>query len=214
MKYKITERGSLKVPEIFTLIVLVLIGIEVIRRSFVGSGFSALEIEGGILGLLTFSSIDVGEMTPYLKMISFVLSFFLLAGVVYTHRLLSSTRKEQHRKLFSPEMEVAPEDVQYERWERVKDLSKSEKDSDWKIAIMEADIMLGELLNTLNYEGDSMGEQLKKIERSDFTTLDSAWEAHKVRNRIAHENDYKLIHRETRRVVALYEEVFREFLFI
>lgn len=101
------------------------------------------------------------------------------------------------------------------KWKRVLENSESQNPSDWRLAIMEADIILEELLTGLGYSGDTISSKLKKIERSDFTNLDKAWQAHKVRNVIAHEgSDFELSHRETRRVINLYRDVFNEYRFI
>ena len=81
---------------------------------------------------------------------------------------------------------------------------------------MEADIILEEMLEKMGYvKGETIGDKLKTIEKSDFTSLDQAWEAHKIRNMIAHEGtDYILTEREAKRVVGLYEQVFKEFRYI
>lgn len=102
-----------------------------------------------------------------------------------------------------------------ERWESVERHMDSENPNDWRLAIIEADTILDELVKKMGYEGDTMGERLKNIEISDFTTLQDAWEAHKIRNRIAHEGStFLLTKREARRVISLYEKVFKEFAVI
>lgn len=101
------------------------------------------------------------------------------------------------------------------RWKQIVAHIASEEESDWRLAILEADIILDEMLESMGYHGDSVSERLKKVEPSDFTTLDNAWEAHKIRNKIAHEGVmYPLNHREAKRVIALYESVFKEFRFV
>ncbi len=98
------------------------------------------------------------------------------------------------------------------RWLHVLELSNSTNPADWRVAIIEADIMLDELLKTCGYTGEGIGEKLKSVEPSDMLTLDNAWEAHKVRNRIAHSgSSFELNERETQRVITLYESVFKEF---
>ena len=75
--------------------------------------------------------------------------------------------------------------------------------------------MLNELLDVLGYRGETMADKMKQVVRGDFNTIDLAWEAHKVRNRVAHEGaEHLLSGREARRVISLYEQVFREFKFI
>ena len=97
-------------------------------------------------------------------------------------------------------------------WGRVVEHMNSTSESDWKLAILECDIILYDMMETMGYTQDSLGEKLKAVEKSDFTTIEFAWEAHKIRNQIAHEGaDYRLTEREARRVIGLYETVFREF---
>lgn len=97
------------------------------------------------------------------------------------------------------------------RWERVLKAQESENPADWKLAIIEADNMLDEMVRVLRPAGENLGERLKSIEPSDFLTIQDAWEAHKVRNRIAHESDYMLTKRELARVINLFKNVFEEF---
>ncbi len=102
-----------------------------------------------------------------------------------------------------------------EKWELILKHLQSGNSSDWRLAIMEADIMLEELLKTNGYHGDGVGEMLKAVEPSDMLTLDRAWEGHKVRNRIAHSGtSFELSEREAKRVIALFESVFKEFQII
>lgn len=103
---------------------------------------------------------------------------------------------------------------QGEHWARVQKLFLSENPSDWKIAILEADIMLDDMVRRMGYAGDTLGECLKQIERSDFTTLDLAWEAHNFRNKIAHEPDSSISRRDINRIIGFFEKVFREFSYI
>ena len=81
-----------------------------------------------------------------------------------------------------------------------------------RLAILEADIMLNELLDLQGYKGETMADKMKQVDRAGFNTIDLAWEAHKIRNRIAHEGaEHELSAREARRVIDLYERVFKEF---
>jgi hypothetical protein len=101
------------------------------------------------------------------------------------------------------------------RWELVIKHVESENPGDWRMAIMEADIMLDEMLDKQGYHGESIGDKLKQVEKSDFNTIDEAWEAHKVRNQIAHEgSEFLLTQRRAKEIISMYEKVFREFYMI
>lgn len=95
------------------------------------------------------------------------------------------------------------------RWSTISYHFSSANPNDWKAAIMEADIMLDELIQNLGYPGENLGERLKAIRIQDFPTLQSAWEAHKIRNKIAHEPSYHLSDREKELARKNFEHVFR-----
>ena len=152
---------------------------------------------------------------------SFFVSLLFCIGIGYAILRIRQIRKKEG-DAFAGLAEIAPVVVEGEetrpknaKWEKVLEHMLSPNAGDWRLAILEADIMLDELLDALHYRGDSMGDKLKKIEKSDFTTLDLAWEAHKIRNKVAHEgSEFLLSEREAKRVISLYEEIFREFRYI
>lgn len=101
------------------------------------------------------------------------------------------------------------------RWEGVITLANSANESDWRRAILEADSMLADLLDDQGYRGESVGERLRDANPLQFTTLDLAWEAHKVRNNIAHGGEeFVLLQRDVKATIDLYRRVFEEFAFI
>lgn len=78
----------------------------------------------------------------------------------------------------------------------------------WRIGILEADNMLAQVLKEKGYQGETVADLLKS---ASFKTVQLAWDAHGIRNRIAHEgSDFQLTEREAKRAFTLYESVFRE----
>ncbi len=87
----------------------------------------------------------------------------------------------------------------------------SENPNDWKLAIIEADIMLDDLLKQRGFSGNSLGERLKSISPTQLGSLSEAWEAHKVRNRIAHDGaDFVLTKRMAEDAISRYRRVFND----
>lgn len=104
---------------------------------------------------------------------------------------------------------------QNNKWQHIQTLMNSHNMNDWRQAIIEADIILDEMLTKMQYAGDSIGDKLKNVEESDFITLNKAWEAHKIRNQIAHKgSDFTLTKQEASRAIGLYKKVFEEFYYI
>ncbi len=98
-----------------------------------------------------------------------------------------------------------------EQWDKILALLDTENPNDWKMAILEADKLLDSTLIEHNYTGLDLGSRLKS---ADFETIQNAWEAHKVRNAIAHDPNYQLSKREAKRAIQNYSAVFNEFYYL
>lgn len=149
--------------------------------------------------------------------ISMFASLLFIVGIVYSVMRVIRIRDMERAAWSVAEHPIAANDPTKAqlRWQKVLEHAESPHPNDWRHAILEADIMLDELLEVQGYHGDTVGDKMKQVERSDFNTIDLAWEAHKVRNRIAHEgSEHDLNAREVRRVISFYAQVLREFHFI
>jgi hypothetical protein len=95
------------------------------------------------------------------------------------------------------------------RWKYIGTLVESPNESDWRMSIMEADSLLEETLKERGLVGSSMAELLEEAKSNGYSDVQSAWDAHLIRNKIAHEgSDYPLSQVEARRVIKLYQNVF------
>lgn len=147
--------------------------------------------------------------------------FVLFISIIISVEGIKNIRKKEE-DIYYPkkdEDKVVPEtnvdEAIAKRWDTVKRHISSENQNDWRQAIMEADIILDDLLKKLGYKGDSIGDRLKRVSKGDFKTLQQAWDAHLVRNEIAHEgSSIELNHIEAKRVIGLYRQVFEEFYHI
>lgn len=95
------------------------------------------------------------------------------------------------------------------RWKYILTLVESPNESDWRVAIMEADSLLEESFKERGLVGNNMAELLEEAKLNGYSSIQSAWDAHLIRNKIAHEGmDYPLTQIEGRRVIKLYQNVF------
>ncbi len=149
--------------------------------------------------------------------LSLFISLLLLALLVYCVMRLRQVRHFEHERFEAASATVVAHDIPrtHLRWERVLTEVTSDNEQNWRMAILEADIMLGELLDTLGYRGETMADKMRAVDRADFNTIDLAWEAHRMRNRIAHETSETALNpRDVRHTIDLYQRVFREFNFV
>lgn len=183
----------------------------------------------------TFRARDLFENTFYFI---FFMSIFLslLFGLVWYHNKVRLAHiKEEYLKKLG--LIKTPEQIQQEeaaallkdrelstpdtngmrnpRWETVEKYYNSANQSDWRTAIIEADIMLYDLLDTMNVEGISIGEKLKNMNKAQMATLDFAWRSHKIRNELAHQGlNFELTRRTVEEAIEGYRRVFNEFSYI
>ncbi len=143
---------------------------------------------------------------------SYLFSLSCIGTLVYYSIRLHQTTEEVLEKFGTIPEAVAHQQVEHSRWKRIRELIESGQESDWRAAIIEADIMLDEMLSRLGYLGNSVGDKLKTASPDHFHTLQDAWEAHKVRNDIAHQGTaFQLSPNIAYRTIGHYENVFREF---
>ncbi|MEK7588957.1 MAG: hypothetical protein AAB438_04030 [Patescibacteria group bacterium] len=163
------------------------------------------------------------------KFFLYFLLLFFITVICYCAVRMLEIRKKEHEHLHHEIHEYAHKQKEKEakaekgiesvsknpRWVSVLKSLSSENEADWKVAVIDADEMLADLMDELGFKGENLGEKLKLADRDKFHSLSAAWEVHTVRNRIAHEGSaFTLTTREAKRVIALYEQIFREFGYI
>ncbi|MDB5237429.1 MAG: protein of unknown function with transrane region [Parcubacteria group bacterium] len=163
---------------------------------------------GSAAGLVTLA----GEIWLVVSIIAWIIAFAACwALIYYTMRYWQVIEADAERYKTKSEAQAHVE-VEHSRWEYIKQLIESPQESDWRQAIIEADIMLDETLSRNGYLGGSIGDKLKTANPQRFMTLQNAWEAHKVRNDIAHQGStFQLTNHLAYRTIQNYEAVFREF---
>ena len=150
------------------------------------------------------------------SIIALLLSFIFFVGYIYAKIRESEILDEGQADLRAAEAAWKNRherpDSKNTRWDAIQQRVSENNPESWRIAIIEADIMLEETLNNAGYIGQSLGEKLKSANVQSFITLQDAWEAHKVRNEIAHVgSDFILTKKVAQETLTHFERVFREF---
>ncbi len=97
------------------------------------------------------------------------------------------------------------------RWKYIQTLIESPNESDWRIAVLEADTLLEESLKEKDIVGNNMSELLEEAKANGYPNIQGAWDAHLIRNKIAHEGaDFPFTQIEGRRVIKLYQNIFED----
>jgi hypothetical protein len=174
-----------------------------------------------------FSFLYTGRLAPitfWVKIISGLISSILFAGFVLvvikfnylttgrTKRLEAAKKVQGETPKESPldlgDLPIPPE------WEDITKLLESDNPASWNIAVIRADALFDSVLKDLKLEGTTFAERLQKLTRAQLSSLDQVWEAHRTRNRIAHDTDPVLTQGEARHAIGLFAQGFRELGFL
>lgn len=149
----------------------------------------------------------IGMISASISLLSIVIILF---SIIRMYEIQMFDKDEiNHEIKHALEKDKEKERVMNPRWKYVLTLVESPNESDWRIAIMEADSLLEESLKERDLVGNSMAELLEEAKFNGYPNIQSAWDAHLIRNKIAHEGqDYSVTQVEARRVIKLYQNVF------
>ena len=162
------------------------------------------------------------------KTILFIFAMFFVTIICYVVVRMIEIRRKEHKHLHHEIKEYAKNKAEQEkrlreevggsknpRWSKTLNYIFSQHSSNWKLAIIEADSILENLLKDLGFQGETLGDRLKSANQETFPQLTTAWEVHTIRNRIAHEGlAFELSHHEAKRIIALYEQIFHAYGYI
>ena len=92
------------------------------------------------------------------------------------------------------------------RWKKIHRRIETGSESDYKLAIIEADDFLNEILEKRGYPGKTFEERVGQVEKIQLPNLEEVLEVHKTRNSIVYDPDYKLDLDQARKILEIYEQ--------
>jgi len=92
------------------------------------------------------------------------------------------------------------------QWEYIARRRGTGLEAELRLAVIEADSLIDDMLKRCGCQGKDMGERLKSLQPNSLSDRDinQLWEVHKLRNRIAHQNAFHLSTKEATRALSIY----------
>ena len=94
-------------------------------------------------------------------------------------------------------------------WSKIARRLKTGLESEYKIAILEADSLLGKILGQRGIKGRDIEERLQNIDRDTLPNIEEVLEARQVYNNIVNDPDYKLSQDKAKKTLKVYEDALR-----
>ena len=145
------------------------------------------------------------------QIISVFVSGLLLAGIIYilAKSHIVSLAIEQYMDILGAAK--MPKRRIIKGWKQIFRRLRKMDEAQYKLAIIEADKLLDEVLKISGYAGETMADRLKQLTPAQISNLEEIWQVHKIRNQIVHEPDFKLNQTEAAYAISIYEKALKEF---
>lgn len=125
----------------------------------------------------------------------------ILRGVGYDVRIM----------LKGMDMPAVSKSKMQKKWAKIKERLKSGNPSQYKVAILEADIVIDKVLSDMRYPGENLTERLEKIKPAQLPGYEDLKNAHEIRNRIIHEADFSVDREKAKEIIEVYEKLLENF---
>ncbi|MDD4761533.1 MAG: hypothetical protein PHZ25_00705 [Candidatus Pacebacteria bacterium] len=151
------------------------------------------------------------EYFSLIKIVSAVFSLFCFSVIVYIIIKLNLFRKVAENLKETYSFSDVSEKRVLKAWMQIERRIKTQKEAELKMAIIECDRILDEVLKAAGYKGETMANRLEQISSAQLANIEKIWKAHKIRNRIVHEENFSLSLEDVEGIVREYKKAFQEF---
>jgi len=136
-----------------------------------------------------------------------IYSIVLLADIVMI-LFLRGVGKDARKSRYGADMPVAHKKTITKQWQTVEGHLSSHLENDWKIALLEADRIVSQVLDIAGLKGENFREKVENAHENQIEQKEELLRAHEVRNAIIRDHDYILSSEQAQETV----EIFKTFL--
>lgn len=148
-------------------------------------------------------------LVAILKFIALVYVLVIIADIILI-LFLTDIRASVRENLTGAKRPTGSRSKYIKRWETILSRLESDNPSQYKVAILEADVFAEEVLKALGYSGTNVKERLENMKDYDVETKGELITAHAVRNRIIHESHFEPTREEAEATLRHFSNFFKE----
>ena len=130
--------------------------------------------------------------------ITFIVAILIVAVLVFIAILLTGKRGYTFNK-----------EVYQAKFLEIENKFKKENPASYVTTVINGDKLLDRAMMEMGVPGKTMGERLKRC-GDKFTNLNGVWQAHKLRNAIAHETDVEVSYKRAYNALAIYKQALKD----
>ncbi|MBI3046386.1 MAG: hypothetical protein HYY86_02525 [Candidatus Harrisonbacteria bacterium] len=95
-------------------------------------------------------------------------------------------------------------------WKQIQSRLQSQEQNQWKLAILEADHILNEILKMSGYLGAKLEDKLELITPAQLSNVEEVKKVHQIRHKIASDPGFLITNEEAREIIDIYKKSFIE----
>ncbi len=150
------------------------------------------------------------EILSILRIVFLILSlilFFVIAAIFLGSQWLNKRYFEDVTEF----VRFKPHETNrfLKEWKKITKRQNSGSEAEYKLAVIEADALLDEVLKRIGHTEETIEEKLKVTPPSELKNVEELKEIRKTRNSVVYDPDYELTLQKTREVLKVYEEALR-----
>ena len=95
------------------------------------------------------------------------------------------------------------------RWLEIENQLSRDNNDSHTLTILNADKLLDKALREKSVPGQTMGDRMKQLQKT-WSNANAVWNAHKLRNKIAHEADVRVGYDDARRALSAFKQALKD----
>jgi hypothetical protein len=150
------------------------------------------------------------------KIFVFKVIFIIVSIIFFVMIVYYALNTSYLRHLFIYDLDDASSQKDYgrskisKRWEKIKKRLKKDNESEYKLALIEADKMLDDILKRMGYGEESLNEKLERLSLSDVSNLEELLKANEICQNVVHDPDYRLNKEKAEEIISIFEKSFKD----
>lgn len=149
-----------------------------------------------------------------LEIISVIFSLLLIYGIIYCIIRSNFLVIQTEKWIDLLNIKNLSRRRSLKAWKQILKRLHSKDQSQWKLAIMEADKILDEILKMAGYKGEVMDDRLKSLTTAQLSNLEDIKNAHRIRKEISQNPDFQITQDEASVIIKVYNQAFTELYLI
>lgn len=148
-----------------------------------------------------------------LRIFFIIISSLMAAGMIYILYISEWFHKRYGYDLSALlQVRALRADKMAKRWQRIKARLNKADEAEHKLAVIEAENFLIEVLTARGFKEETLLEQLEKMGSDALSPekLDKLLEAHQIRSNVVHDPDYQLSLDIAKKTVDIFEKTLQE----